>query len=111
MNITAMKQALEALESFREISDFTPAQAVHAITTLRTAIEAAEKQVHPEKLAKLGWQYFECPACGSEGAQAFPNPAAQRQHITDGSPCWCSAETTYTDSETGASVVVHKEPQ
>ena len=29
---------------------------------------------HPEQLARLGWQYFECPACGSEGARAFPKP-------------------------------------
>jgi hypothetical protein len=32
---------------------------------------------HTEDLAKLGWQYFECPACGSEGARAFPKPAQQ----------------------------------
>lgn len=29
---------------------------------------------HAEELTKLGWQYFECPACGSEGARAFPKP-------------------------------------
>lgn len=29
---------------------------------------------HPEQMARLGWQYFECPACGSEGARAFPKP-------------------------------------
>jgi hypothetical protein len=34
-----------------------------------------------------------------------------RQHVTDGSPCWCEPEISYTDPETGASVVVHKEPQ
>jgi nucleotide-binding universal stress UspA family protein len=34
-----------------------------------------------------------------------------RQHVIDGSPCWCEPETSYTDPETGASVVVHKEPQ
>lgn len=38
-------------------------------------------------------------------------PAAQRQHVTDGSLCWCEPETSYTDPETGASVVVHKGPQ
>jgi hypothetical protein len=38
-------------------------------------------------------------------------PAAQRQHVTDGSPCWCEPETSYTDPETGASVIVHKGPQ
>jgi len=34
-----------------------------------------------------------------------------RQYVIDGSPCWCEPETSYTDPETGASVVVHKEPQ
>jgi hypothetical protein len=34
-----------------------------------------------------------------------------RQHVTDGNPCWCGPETSYTDPETGASVIVHKEPQ
>ena len=34
-----------------------------------------------------------------------------REHITDGTPCWCNPETTYKDPDTGASVVVHKEPQ
>ncbi len=34
-----------------------------------------------------------------------------RQHVTDGSPCWCEPETSYTDPETGASVIVHREPQ
>lgn len=36
---------------------------------------------------------------------------AQREHITDGSPCWCNPEVVYTDPENGASVIVHKEPQ
>jgi hypothetical protein len=30
-----LRQALEALETFQKISDFTPAQGVHAITALR----------------------------------------------------------------------------
>jgi len=34
-----------------------------------------------------------------------------RQHVIDGSPCWCEPETSYTNPETGASVIVHKEPQ
>ena len=44
-------------------------------------------------------------------ANSTTPPAAQRQHLTDGSLCWCEPETSYTDPETGASVVVHKEPQ
>ena len=42
---------------------------------------------------------------------SIATPAAQRQHVTDGSLCWCDPETSYTDPETGASVVVHKGPQ
>jgi len=38
---------------------------------------AQPAQEHAEQLAKFGWQYFACPACGSEGAQAFPKPVAQ----------------------------------
>ncbi len=30
---------------------------------------------------------------------------------TTGEPCWCNPETTYKDPNTGASVIVHKEPQ
>lgn len=35
----------------------------------------------------------------------------EREHVTDGSPCWCEPETDYTDPETGASVIVHRRPQ
>lgn len=35
------------------------------------------QQEHPEQMARLGWQCFECPACGSEGARAFPKPEEQ----------------------------------
>ena len=35
MSREVMKMALDALETFQKISDFTPAQAVHAITALR----------------------------------------------------------------------------
>ena len=33
------------------------------------------------------------------------------EHITDGSPCWCGAEVTYVDPDTGVTVINHKEPQ
>jgi hypothetical protein len=47
-------------------------------------------------------------------AQALSQPAAsmqRREHITDGSPCWCNPETDYVDPKTNAAVIVHKEPQ
>jgi len=38
-------------------------------------------------------------------------PVLPREHITTGEPCWCNPATTYKDPDTGASVIVHKEPQ
>jgi len=38
-------------------------------------------------------------------------PSPQREHITDGSPCWCRPDLNYVDPETGAKVWIHKESQ
>ena len=64
-----MQQALEALEA----AEVTGNCSYGATELLRTRL-AQPEQEHAEDLAKLGWQYFECPACGSEGARAFPKP-------------------------------------
>jgi len=40
-----------------------------------------------------------------------PPAPTQREHITDGSPCWCSPDLDYVDPETGAKVWIHKESQ
>jgi hypothetical protein len=78
MSIEAMKQALEALESKYLVGcGAWRVQQDQAIAALRQAIEQAEKQKHAEQLAEKGWQYFECPACGSEGAKAFPKQEKQ----------------------------------
>ncbi len=74
MSIDAMKQALEALHFHNLGRENVPKKSAEAITALRLAIEQAEKQEHAERLSLKGWQYFECPACGSEGARAFPQP-------------------------------------
>lgn len=34
-----------------------------------------------------------------------------REHITDGTPCWCQPELDYVDPDTGTMVWIHKEPQ
>ena len=39
---------------------------------------------HPEQMARLGWQYFKCPACESDGARAFPKPEQYSDIISDG---------------------------
>jgi len=58
----------------------------HAASVYMAALDAAPTQPlrheHAEQLAKLGWQYFECSACGFEGAKAFPKPA-QQEPLTD----------------------------
>ncbi len=38
-------------------------------------------------------------------------PVLPREHITDGTPCWCNPEKKYKDPDTGVSVIVHKEMQ
>ena len=37
--------------------------------------------------------------------------AAYREHITDGSPCWCNPELDYRDPDTGAEVWIHRRDQ
>ena len=37
--------------------------------------------------------------------------AAYREHMTDGSPCWCNPELDYRDPDTGAEVWVHRRDQ
>lgn len=72
MIIEAIRQALEYLDS--PPSKLWPAGTQYnVITSLRQAVEQAEKKDHAERLAEKNWQYFECPACGSEGARAFPH--------------------------------------
>lgn len=41
---------------------------------------------------------------------AQPAPV-RREHVTDGSQCWCNPGIDYIDPDTGAAVIVHKEPQ
>jgi hypothetical protein len=53
-----------------------------------------------------GWEYERAIE-----AKLKEKNESHRQHVTDGNPCWCDPETSYTDPETGASVIVHKEPQ
>jgi hypothetical protein len=128
MTIEAMKLALEALEMLaryenpetriqvRKPKDGGPIVTMypHKVATdaaddLRTAIAEAEKQEPHELLCVCGATWCIYADSGEELVNA--PPAAQRQHVTDGSPCWCEPETSYTDPETGASVIVHKEPQ
>jgi hypothetical protein len=56
-----------------------------------------------------GWVGGAVPV--SKIAQPLAQPAVQREHITDGSRCWCNPDIDYIDPETGAAVIVHKEPQ
>jgi hypothetical protein len=74
-----------------------------------------EKFGHP--LPRKGWIYEgqyhrDCRLCGRIVSEPLHEKSeTQRQHVTDGLPCWCEPETRYTDPEAGASVIVHREPQ
>ena len=121
MSIEAMKQALEVLEDFVD-DPRCQKQIDDASSALRQAIAEAEKRHYcPE------WDFleitkddpeFEACLCFSQKPDAWvadvgepPTEEEKQEHITDGSTCWCGPETNYTDPETGASVIVHREPQ
>ena len=57
----------------------------HAASVYMAAVNVAPSpsQQHAEDLAKLGWQYFECPACGSEGARAFSKQKAKDEPVAN----------------------------
>jgi len=77
MSIEAMKQALEALNFHNLGRKHVPQKSAKALSDLHLAIADAERQEHAERMSLKGWQYFECPACGSEGAKAFPKQEKQ----------------------------------
>jgi len=125
MSIEAMKQALEALEDAARLMDdegYSVAFQEEAIAAIRTAIAAAEKRHYcPEgdflEITKDDPKFEAC-LCFSQKPDAWvadvgepPTEEEKQEHITDGSTCWCGPETNYTDPETGASVIVHREPQ
>ena len=51
------------------------------------------------------------PINGDHAEYLLEQEAKKRDHITDGTPCWCNPETTYISPETGGEVIVHKEQQ
>jgi hypothetical protein len=48
---------------------------------------------------------------GVEGKIDTLTGGAYREHVTDGSPCWCNPELNYRNPETGAEVWVHRREQ
>jgi hypothetical protein len=96
-------------ESRREVAALKAVQEPVAWEDVLGAI--ARGWTHPENAQKpMDVQLAVAIAKEIQDMYTTP-PAAQRQHLTDGSLCWCEPETSYTDPETGASVVVHKGPQ
>ena len=66
------------------------------------ALEALEKV----KNHGNDWWDLSDPITALREALAQP----QGEHKTDGTPCWCNPDVTYENPETGAKVIVHKEP-
>jgi hypothetical protein len=67
----------------------------------------------PEKAAYAARKALMAVMTNEERGMAInaARAALKQEHITDDSPCWCCPEITYTDPDTGVSVIVHKEPQ
>jgi hypothetical protein len=94
----ALDLALEALEELQPDDAYPYSLQSKAITAVKQA-RALDKKA--ENARELGLDY----------EPLHEKSETQRQHVTDGSPCWCEPEISYTDPKTGASVIVHKEPQ
>ena len=59
-----------------------------------------------------GWAINIPCECTAPPAQVAPvQPVQELEHITDGGQCWCNPDIDYIDPNTGAAVIVHKEPQ
>ena len=135
---TAAQQALEALEY--HVEQTRPIHRTsEAITALRAALaqqdEPVQEQAEPMQQragipleAALHKAYYYTEEGKWRGTEARewdrwhavakaavalirPERSETREHVTDGTPCWCGSEAAYTDPDTGASVILHKRPQ
>jgi hypothetical protein len=48
---------------------------------------------------------------GAEKSAAQQEGEAYREHVTDGSPCWCNPELNYRDPDTGTELWIHRREQ
>ena len=48
---------------------------------------------------------------GVEGKIDTLTGGAYREHVTDGSPCWCNPELNYRDPDTGTELWIHRREQ
>ena len=123
---TAAQQALEALEDARTFTGAWPTGS-KAITNLRAALAQEQAELPLEDALSKAYYYTEkgewrgsevrdwdrWHAVAKVAVALIQRPALaeSREHITDGTPCWCGPEAVYTDPDTGASVILHKRPQ
>jgi len=87
MSREVMKLALEALQLCANGED----DVLLTRKALKALQEALAQPDHPKQMARLGWQYVECPACGSEGARAFPKP--EQEHVA-----WMLGDDDFQDA-------------
>jgi hypothetical protein len=80
------------------------AEATAALAALDAALAEPEK-----KRAETG---IPARSVGFGSGETDPSRGeAYREHITDGSPCWCNPELNYRDPETGAELWIHRREQ
>ena len=76
--------ALEALKYSDTV--FYPRTSIAIAAIERALAQPEQEQEHAEQMSRLGWQCFNCPACGSDGAIAFskPTPAEYAMGYAEG---------------------------
>lgn len=118
MTKEALALALEALTYCEALNHSVQQQKIHAITAIK---EALAQPVQPNEADKLltalgldpdtyrtdgGWLNIPKIMAAIKSPQDYPH----LEHVTDGRDCWCNPEVNYVDPDTGAAVIVHKEP-
>ena len=103
-NITLPRAVVEQVREALVVAwQSTP---VWQIAEARNALDAALAE--PEKKqAEVA-----APARGvGTGQTNAPTGKSYREHVTDGSPCWCNPELNYRDPDTGTELWIHRREQ
>ncbi len=125
-NITLPRAVIEQVREALKELDYASEPYVNEIArTALAALDAAlaePKETFADSLFRRSWEAHRAALAEPKKERAETGIPARgeievstgksyREHVTDGSPCWCNPELNYRDPETGAEVWVHRREQ
>jgi hypothetical protein len=93
-----IRAALEAMQSYAAAERKGLRICDEAVITITAALAEPEKE-----RAEV--------AAPARGEIEVSTDKSYREHVTDGSPCWCNPELTYRDPDTGTELWIHRREQ